>query len=169
VPGLDIGVQQNQVMVRVEYRGVPAKGLITTEVHSGEFEAGDRGVQVGPLMIPWERVNEYDWIVRQEVIGGGDPTRSAAKLRVRVVVDDGTSDGVVHEIPADRFESTPYVATVLIDRHIEPEAGVLVIQKLSIPWHRVVSVERYTGRPDLEPEVVVAAGSSSAPVRPDVD
>jgi uncharacterized protein (UPF0248 family) len=44
-----------------------------------------------------------------------------------------------------------------------------VIQKLSIPWHRVVSVERYTGRPDLEQEVVVAAGSSSAPVRPDVD
>ena len=168
MPGLDIGVKQNQVMVRVEYRDVPAKGLITTEVHSGEFEAGDRGVQVGPLMIPWERVHEYDWIVRQEVVGGGDPTRSAAKLRVRVVVDNGTSDGVVHEVPADRFESGMYAATLLIDRHVEPEAGVMVIQKLSIPWHRVVSVERFTARPDLDPEVAVA-GSPDAPLRPDVD
>ena len=168
MPGLDIGVQQNQVMVRVEFRDVPAKGLITTEVRSGEFEAGDRGVQVGPLMIPWERVHEYDWIVRQEAAEGADPTRAAAKLRVRVVLDDGTPEGIVHEVPADRFESGPYVATVLIDRHVEPEAGVMVIQKLSIPWHRVVSVERFTARPDLEPEVAVT-GSPGAPSRPDVD
>ena len=168
MPSLDIGVQQNQVMVRVEYVDVPAKGVISTEVHSGEFEAGERGAQVGAMLIPWQRVREYDWIVRQDLAGGGDPTRDAAKLRVRVVVDDGTPEGVVHEVPADRFESTPYVATVLIDRHIEPDAGVLVIQKLSIPWHRVVSVERYSGRPDLDPEVVVEDGSSWSPMRPDV-
>jgi uncharacterized protein (UPF0248 family) len=168
VPGLDIGVQQNQVMMRVEYRDVPSKGLVTTEVHSGEFEAGERGVQVGSLMIPWQRVHEYDWIVRQEAAEGGDPTRAAAKLRVRVVLDDGTPEGTVHEMPAERFESGMYAATLLIDRHVEPEAGVMVIQKLSIPWHRVVSVERFTGRPDLEPEVAVA-GSPDAPVRPDVD
>src|SRR6187200_1405350 len=59
VPGLDIGVQQNQVMMRVEYRDVPSKGLVTTEVHSGDFEAGERGVQAGSLMIPWQRVHEY--------------------------------------------------------------------------------------------------------------
>ena len=166
MPGLDIGVQQSQVSVRVEYRDVPARGLVTAEVPSGEFEAGERGVQVGALMVPWERVHEYDWIVRQQVMDG-DPTRAAAKLRVRVVVDDGTDEGVVHEVPADRFESSPYVATVLIDRHVEPDAGVLVIQKLSVPWHRVVSVERFTGRPDLEPEIAVVKGSS-APTRPDV-
>jgi hypothetical protein len=167
VPGLDIGVQQNQVMMRVEYRDVPSKGLVTTEVHSGDFEAGERGVQVGSLMIPWQRVHEYDWIVRQEAAEGADPTRAAARLRVRVVLDDGSPDGIVHEVPADRFESGMYAATLLIDRHVEPEAGVMVIQKLSIPWHRVVSVERFTGRPDLEPEVAVVE-SPGAPSRPDV-
>jgi hypothetical protein len=168
VPGLDIGVQQKHVVVRVQYLDVPAKGVTTTEVPAGEFEAGERGAQVGAMLIPWQRVQEYDWTVRQEVVDAGDPTRAAAKLRVRVVVDDGTPEGIAREVPADRFESTPYVATVLIDRHIEPEAGMLVIQKLSIPWHRVVSIERYSGRPDVEPEVVVAASSSSAPTRPDV-
>jgi hypothetical protein len=168
VPGLDIGVQQSQAMIRLEYRDVPGKGLVTTEVPSGEFEAAERGVQVGMLMIPWPRVHEYDGIVRQEIVDSGDPTRAAARLRVRVVVDDGTPEGVAYEVPADRFESGPYVLTVLIDRHVEPEAGVLVIQKLSVPWHRVVSVERFTGRPDTVPEVVVA-GSPDAPVRPDVD
>ena len=168
MPGLDIGVQQNQVVVRVQYLDVPAKGVTTTEVPTSEFETGERGVQVGAMLIPWQRVQEYDWIVRQEVVDAGDPTRAAAKLRVRIVADDGTPGGNALEVPADRFESTPYVATVLIDRHIEPDAGMLVIQKLSIPWHRVVSIERYTGRPDLEPEVVVQAGSSSAPTRPDV-
>jgi uncharacterized protein (UPF0248 family) len=153
-------------MMRVEYRDVPSKGLVTTEVHSGEFEAGERGVQVGSLMIPWQRVHEYDWMVRQEAAEGADPTRAAARLRVRVVLDDGSPEGVVHEVPADRFESGMYAATLLIDRHVEPEAGVMVIQKLSIPWHRVVSVERFTARPDLEPEV---AGSPDAPSRPDVD
>jgi len=83
-------------------------------------------------------------------------------------LDDGTPEGIVHEVPADRFESGMYAATLLIDRHVEPEAGVMVIQKLSIPWHRVVSVERFTTRPDLEPEVAVA-DSSDAPSRPDVD
>jgi hypothetical protein len=168
VPGLDIGVQQSQVMMRVEYRDVPSKGLVTTEVHSGDFEAGERGVQVGSLMIPWQRVHEYDWMVRQEAAEGADPTRAAAKLRVRVVLDDGTPEGIVHEVPADRFESGMYAATLLIDRHVEPEAGVMVIQKLSIPWHRVVSVERFTARPDLDPEVTVV-DSPFAPSRPDVD
>jgi uncharacterized protein (UPF0248 family) len=169
MPGLDIGVQQSQVMVRVEYQDVPAKGLVTTEVHSGEFEAGERGLQVGPLMIPWQRVHEYDWIVRQETQEAGDPTRTAARLRVRVVLDDGTPEGDVHEVPADRFESSLYAATVLIDRHVEPDAGVLVIQKLSVPWHRVVSVERVTGRPDLEPEVAIGGSATGLPSRPDVD
>ena len=168
MPGLDIGVQHNQVMMRVEYRDVPSKGLVTTEVHSGDFEAGERGVQAGSLIIPWQRGHEYDWIVRQEAAEGPDPTRAAARLRVRVVLDDGTPEGIVHEVPADRFESGMYAATLLIDRHVEPEAGVMVIQKLSIPWHRVVSVERFTARPDLEPEVAVA-GSPDAPSRPDVD
>lgn len=167
MPGLDIGVQQSQVMMRVEYRDVPSKGLVTTEVHSGDFEAGERGVQAGSLMIPWSRVHEYDWIVRQEAAEGADPTRAAARLRVRVVLDDGTPDGIVHEVPADRFESGMYAATLLIDRHVEPEAGVMVIQKLSIPWHRVVSVERFTARPDRDPEVAVV-DPPSAPSRPDV-
>jgi uncharacterized protein (UPF0248 family) len=166
VPSLDIGVESNQVMARIVYQDVPSKGVVTTEVPSTEFETGERGLQAGGLLIPWERVREYDLIVRQQIIEG-DTTRDSARLRVRVLVDDGTPEGTAHEVHADRFESSPFAATVMIDRHIEPDAGVMVIQKLSIPWHRVVSVERFTGRPDTDPEVVVLDGSP--PSRPDVD
>jgi hypothetical protein len=115
--------------------------------------------------VPWARVVEYDWTVRQEVFEG--VRDDAAVLRARVVVDDGTPEGMVHDVPVDRFESGPWTVMLLIDRHVDAEAGVLVIQKLFIPWHHVVSVERYTGRPHLGRGTPVAVGD--APSRPDID
>jgi hypothetical protein len=167
VPSLDLGVQQTQVQVRVEFRDVPGRGTASVEVSSGQFETGDRGVQVGSLFVPWARVLEYDWTVRQEVFEH-DGTRDVAKLRVRVVLDDGTPDGAVHDVAADRFESGPFAAMLLIDRHVDADAGVLVIQKLFVPWHRVVSVERYTARPDVAPEPEATSAAADAPSRPDV-
>ena len=159
MPSLDIGVQQ--VTVRVAVRDVPGRGTITREVPASGFETGDRGLQIGALFVPWSRVVEYDWSVRQEVFDG-DRARDAVKLRVRVVVDDGTPEGEIHDVAADRYEAGPFTVTLLIDRHVDAEAGELVVQRLFIPWHRVVSVERYTARPDLE------RGPHGAPSRPDV-
>ena len=168
MPALDIGVQQAQVQVLVRFRDVPSRGEAVREVPSGEFEAGERGVQVGSLLVPWAHVLEYEWTVRQEIFER-DTTQDAAKLRIRVVVDDGTPDGAAHDIPADRYEAGPFTVTLLIDRHVETDAGVLVIQKLFVPWHRVVSVERYTGRPDVAPVPEVDADDAGpAPSRPDL-
>ena len=50
-------------------------------------------------MIPWQRVHEYDWIVRQEIREAGDPTRTAARLRVRVILDDGTPEVRLSSLP----------------------------------------------------------------------
>jgi hypothetical protein len=165
VPPL-FGEQQPQVQVRVEFSDVPAKGTATRKAPSSEFEVSDRGVQIGALFVPWARVVEYDWTVRQEVFEGLRENGAAA-LRVRVVVNNGTPEGTVHDVSVDRFESGPWTVMLLIDRHVDAEAGVLVIQKLFIPWHHVVSVERYTGRPDLGRGTPVAV--ADAPSRPDID
>jgi hypothetical protein len=162
---LDFGMQQTQVMVRVEYRDVPGKGKVSLEVPSADFEATERGVQVGTLLVPWNRVHEYDLIMRQDAIAG-DRMRDGVRMRVRVIVDDGTTDGQAFDVPADRFESSPYAATMLIDRHADADAGEMVTQKLSVPWHRIVSVERHTTGADTESGT--ATGDGEAPGRPDL-
>src|SRR5215207_8137498 len=103
MPALDFGMQQTQVMIRVEYQGVPGKGKVSLEVPSADFEATERGAQVGALLVPWNRVHEYDLIMRQDAIAG-DQLRDGARMRVRVIVDDGTPEGQVLDVPADRFE-----------------------------------------------------------------
>jgi hypothetical protein len=163
MPALDFGMQQTQVMIRVEYQGVPGKGKVSLEVPSADFEATERGAQVGTLLVPWNRVHEYDLIMRQDVIAG-DQMRDGARMRVRVIVDDGTPEGRVLDVPADRFESSPYAATLLIDRHVDADAGEMVTQKLSVPWHRVVSVERHT----TDGASGAATGDGQAPLRPDL-
>jgi hypothetical protein len=162
MPALDFGMPQTQVMIRVEYQGVPGKGKVSLEVPSADFEATERGAQVGALLVPWNRVHEYDLIMRQD-LAAGDRMRDGVRLRARVIVDDGTPEGQTIDVPADRFESSPYAATMLIDRHVDAEAGDLVTQKLSVPWHRVVSVERYSVVSDTE--AVGAAGDGEAPAR----
>jgi hypothetical protein len=171
MPTLDFGVQETQVRVRVQIRG-PGGEVVTHEVPSGEFEAAEVGVQIGQLFIPWERVVEYEWIVRQEAVT--DRTLDATRLRVKVVVEDGTPDGAVYDVPGDRFEKSATVLTILFDRSVEPETGMLVIRKLSVPWHRVVCYERYAGEAALDPEVVVVPDATGlrdgadAPARPDI-
>jgi uncharacterized protein (UPF0248 family) len=163
MPTLDFGVQQTHVNVQVQIRG-PGGETVTHEVPSGDFEAAELGVQIGQLFIPWARVIEYDWIVHQEAIT--DRTRDGARLRVKIVIDDGTAEGATYDVPADRFEKSAMTLTVLFDRHVEPDTGMLVIQKLFIPWHRVVSFERYAGEADLQREVVIVPDALRAPVSP---
>jgi hypothetical protein len=101
--------------------------------------------------------------MRQDAIAG-DQLRDGARMRVRVIVDDGTPEGQVLDVPADRFESSPYAATMLIDRHVDADAGEMVTQKLSVPWHRVVSVERHS----TDGASAAATGDGVAPLRPDL-
>ncbi len=161
---LDFGMTQTQVMVRVEYRDVPERGTVSLEVPSAEFEAGERGVQAGALFVPWHRLHHYDLIMRQDV-SAGDRMRDGVRMRARVIVDDGTAAGQTLDVPADRFESSPHAATVLLDRHADADAGDLVTQKLSVPWHRVVSVERYAARRD---ESGPAEDGGGAPTPPEL-
>jgi hypothetical protein len=171
MPMLEFGVQQTQVTVRVDTQG-PGGETVSREVPSGQFEAADNGVQIGQLFVPWDHVVEYDWIVRQEAVT--DRTRDSVRPRVRVVVEDGTPEGATYDVPGDRFEKSVSGVTMLFDRHIEADTGMLVIQKLSVPWHRVVSFERYVGEADAQAEVVTVADADAipdaipAPARPDV-
>ena len=166
---LDVGMQQTQVSVRVEYRDVPGKGNVSLEVPSAEFEAGERGLQVGAVFIPWHRVHEYDLIMRQEP-AAGDRMRDGVRMRARVVVDDGTRAGQTLDVTADRFESSAHAVTMLLDRHVDADAGDLVTQKLSVPWHRVVSVERYSALSEGDAGSDVGASDGGAePARRDLD
>jgi uncharacterized protein (UPF0248 family) len=158
---LDVGMQQTQVFVRVEYRDVPGKGNVSLEVPSAEFEAGERGVQVGAFFIPWHRVHEYDLIIHQD-LPGADRMRDGVRMRARVVLDDGTRAGQTLDVTADRFESSAHAVTMLLDRHVDADAGDLVTQKLSVPWHRVVSVERYSALAEGD-------AGAEAPARRDLD
>ena len=45
---------------------------------------------------------------------------------------------------------------MLVDRHVEPEQGVLVVEKVFVPWSRVIEYER------LPTEIV------ATPARPDL-
>jgi alkylated DNA nucleotide flippase Atl1 len=171
MPTLDFGVQQTHVNVRVQIRG-PGGETVTHEVPSGEFEAAELGVQISQLFVPWARVIEYDWTVHQEAIT--DRTRDGARLRVKIMIEDGTAEGSAYDVPADRFEKSAMTLTILFDRHVEPDTGMLVIQKLFIPWHRVVSFERYATEADPQRGVVMvpdaqrAAEGRAAPARPDM-
>jgi hypothetical protein len=40
----------------------------------------------------------------------------------------------------------------LVDRHVEPERGVLVVDKVFVPWSRVAEYERLPIQPAVTPE-----------------
>ena len=128
----------------------------TRETSSEEFEPNEHGVMIGSLFVPWRRVIRYDWTKRQEV--GLATGEVRPKAEIRVTVDDGTERPATYTIGADRFETDRWTITMLIDRHVEPEAGVLVVQKLFVPWGRVIEFERLFApdrvpdRPDVEAE-----------------
>jgi hypothetical protein len=166
MPGFEMDVHAEQVTVSVQGLGSGGQPW-TREVTAGEFEATERGCQIGLLFVPWARIVGYGWTLRQEATP--DSTRDSARLRVKVEVDDGSPKGRTYDVPADRFETSATTLTMLLDRHIETGTGMLVIEKLFVPWHRVVSYERYTGRPDLDAEVIsVPDVQGAAPGRPDV-
>jgi hypothetical protein len=132
---------------------------LVREVAPGEFETTERGAFLGTLFVPWHRIFRYDWELRQEFETTVGEAPSRARIRVRF--DDGSPKGQTIVVPADQFESGPWTVSMLVDRHVEPEQGVLVVDKVFVPWSRVIEFERLPiqpmttpTRPDLtEPEV----------------
>ncbi len=158
-PLLDVA-GQSTVTVRVTIRDPSGSGSSVKEVPSGEFEATELGVTLERrLYIPWHRVVQCGWILRQQV--EPEPSDGGPKPQVRVVLEDGTPAGKSYTLPADRFEAGPWTVTLLLERRIEPDEGVLVVEKVFVPWHRVLEYER-VARSRAEPDV------GPVPGRPDV-
>jgi len=137
--------------VRVSITDPDGRDPIVHEIPTSEFETTERGVSIRSLFVPWHRVLRYRWEIRQESVPdlGDAPARS----RIRVRVDDGTPGGETFTVPADRYEGGPWAVSLLVERHVEPEAGVLVVDKVFVPWGRVVEVERLRAEAPARPDV----------------
>jgi len=149
-PALD-SVSHARATVRVTITDADGGAPIVREVETAQFETTERGVWVGALLIPWHRVIRYHWELRQDVAPavGDAPARS----RIRVRVDDGTPGGETFTVPADRYEGGTWTVSLLVERHVETEAGVLVVDKVFVPWARVVEVERLGAEAPSRPDV----------------
>lgn len=131
-------------------------GSWTREIPSSSFETTDRGVVIGTLTIPWHRVIEYRQIVLDDSIR--ELNSEATRMQMRVRLDDGTPDGATHVVAADAFAAEPWTVALLLDRRVDATAGMTAIEKLFVPWHRVLEYERVM----VEPEI-------SVPDRPDAE
>lgn len=126
-------------VVRVEVKNRAGSATVI-EVASGAFEPAERGVSIGRTFVPWHRIRRFWWELEPRTAAFDGERRPLAK--VRVVLDDGTSTGEVHVLSADRFETGPYVVTVVLEHRVEPERGLVVLRKLCVPWHHVVEFTR---------------------------
>lgn len=129
------------------------------EVAAGLFEPAEYGVAIGRVFVPWHRVRRYSWgLGTHEIVAGERPPLA----RVRVVLDDGTVEGEAHVVAGDRFETGPYVVTVVLDELVDIEKGVVTRRKLCVPWSHVIEFERL--RVD---DATVMHAKDAVPERPD--
>ena len=137
----------HRVVVRVVLEG--RDGIGEREVPSAEFEAGDRGLSMGPVLVPWARVFRYELVVLQAF--SPDVGEGESRVMQRVIYRDERDRAQTIEVPLDRFESTPYAVTMVADREVDAEKGELRIRRISIPWHRVIETERIFAVPEANP------------------
>ena len=109
---------QGRVSLHVRVQDAGPLGYRDLDLPSQEFDATDRGVQLGSLFVPWHRVIQYDWKVRQDFVKeSGD---GHGWIEMRVTIDDGTAAGTTHVVPASRFEAGPFAITLIVDDQAEP-------------------------------------------------
>jgi len=137
---------ERRAVVKVVLEG--RQGITGREVPASEFEATDRGLSMGSLLVPWVRVFRYDTIVRQAFVP--DAVEAGSRVKQRVVYQDERGLSQVIEVALDRFESGPWAVTMLAEREVNAERSELLIRKISIPWHRVIETERIFSVPDTE-------------------
>lgn len=136
-----------RVVVRITLEG--PDGIREREAPSAEFEANDRGLSIGPLLIPWARVFRYDVTVHQTFVPDAD--EGTSRVMQRVVYQDERGNSQTIEVPLDRFENGLYAATMVADREFDAERGEIRIRKISIPWHRIIEAERIFAVPEAKP------------------
>jgi hypothetical protein len=119
-----------------------------------EFEQSEHGAVFGRLVIPWPRVERITWSLppREAEI---DQPHSV----VRVVAEDGTTDGEEIVVASERFDVTPWAAGLLIDDVVDADKGLVSQRRIIVPWHAVREYERTTA--------AIMRGDRPAPSRPD--
>jgi uncharacterized protein (UPF0248 family) len=115
----------------------PGGRVRTLDVPSDAFETTEHGLVLGSTVVPWHRVLRYSREVTQQI----DPS-FRRHAEIRLWVDDGTAEGEVLNVRADRFDQTTYTVDIAVERALNVEAGLFHLVKLSIPWHRVLEYER---------------------------
>jgi hypothetical protein len=140
-------VGTHRVVVKVTLEG--RDGVGEREIPSAEFETTERGLTMGPVLVPWARVFRYEMIVHQAFVA--DEPELGSRVMQRVVYQDERGRSQVIEVPLDRFEHGPWAVTVLADREIHADQGEILIRKVSIPWHRVIETERIFAVPEATP------------------
>lgn len=136
----------HQVVVRVQMRG--PDGVEVRECPAAEFEPSDRGVTMGAIFVPWQRIYRYDTIVEQGFIPEGHETETRTLQRVVFEDEGGVARSV--EVPLDRYETGPWHLTIVIERKVDRQRGSLSIRKVCIPWGRVIETERVFTVPDAQ-------------------
>jgi hypothetical protein len=102
-----------------------------------EIEPSDRGIQIGRRFLPWHRVLRYTWDLTPEAAGSGG---FSARMRIRVILEDGSPAGEIHEVAAEQFEAGPWTLSLIADG--TGEGGEAERHKLCVPWRSVREYER---------------------------
>jgi aromatic ring hydroxylase len=136
-----------RAVVKVVLEG--QQGITDREVPASEFEATERGLTMGSVLVPWVRVFRYDTIMRQ--VFAPDVVEGGSRVKQRLVYQDERGLSQVIEVALDSFEASAWAVTVLAEREVDAERGELVTRKISIPWHRVIETERIFAVPEPEP------------------
>jgi hypothetical protein len=138
-----------RVRIRLTVRDTAEEsGSWTREVPSHSFETTERGVVLGSLVIPWHRVEEYRQIVLDD--SSRELADDGTGMQMRVLIDDGSKEGATYMVAADHFAAEPWTVALLLDRSIDRATGMSAIEKLFVPWHRVLEYERVLPVPEID-------------------
>jgi len=132
----------------------PDGAWVDTAHHLAEFEQSEHGAVFGRLVVPWPRVERITWSL---------PPREAEIEQphsvVRVVIEDGSTEGEELVVASERFDVTPWAAGLLIDDLVDAERGLVSQRRILVPWHAVREYERTTA--------AVLQNGELTPSRPD--
>ena len=107
------------------------------DVPTEDFEVSERGIMLGGnKVVPWHRVIRYTRETTQEV---DEAFRMHAEMRIWL--DDGTDEGEIVKVRADRFEQGQWTVDLLLEKALNVEAGIFHVTK-SRPVGAVLEFER---------------------------
>ena len=132
--------------VRVTIQSLDGSSPIVLTTPHTDFDANDRGVQIGAVLYPWHRVISYARTFRQELIAGATDAQARSWLQLRA--DDGSSGGTTYSLPFDRFEADQLGVTLVVEHGVVAETGELAMDRIVIPWARVLESERVIRQPE---------------------